>query len=94
MRDPGRPTGSIGPMLSSFALLAAAESESHGIELPIPPIGFGAIALILFAAGLVALWSFRNTAGGVEESLAERQEGATKMTETGAYKDLDDRGER
>lgn len=40
----------------------AAEAEAGHVELPIPALGFGIIALVLFASGLVALWSFRGTA--------------------------------
>lgn len=44
------------------AALLAGEAESHVVnELPIPPIMFGVVALIVFMALLAFLWSFRNT---------------------------------
>ena len=46
-------------MLSTVATLAA-EAEHH-IELPMSHWGFGGVALALFALGLAALFSFRNT---------------------------------
>ena len=58
-------------MLSIQSLVVAAAEAEH-VELPIPAFGFGLIALALFAAGLVALWSFRNTAHGVEQAQQRR----------------------
>ena len=63
--------GSMRVMLSIQSLVVAAAEAEH-VELPIPAFGFGLIALALFAAGLVALWSFRNTAHGVEQAQQRR----------------------
>lgn len=51
-------------MTSSLISWAAAGGEAgkHGQELPMPPIGYGMVALLFFAFLLVVLWSFRNTA--------------------------------
>ena len=46
--------------LSSLTILAAAEPA--GRELPMPPVFFGLISLLLFVLALAFLWSFRNTA--------------------------------
>lgn len=51
-------------MLSTFAMVATvvAEAETHHRDMPMPPWAFGLLALVLFTAGLLALFSFRNTA--------------------------------
>lgn len=68
--------GSMSAMLSSLTLqlvLAANPDDQTGkgatrhTELPMPPWAFGLIALALFTLGLLALWSFRNTAHQVED---------------------------
>ena len=46
--------------LSSLTILTAAEPA--GRELPMPPVFFGLISLLLFGLALAFLWSFRNTA--------------------------------
>jgi hypothetical protein len=45
--------------LSSLTILTAAEPA--GRELPMPPVFFGLISLVLFGVALAFLWSFRNT---------------------------------
>jgi hypothetical protein len=46
--------------LSSLTTLTAAEPA--GRELPMAPVVFGLISMVLFLAALAFLWSFRNTA--------------------------------
>lgn len=50
--------------MSLNALLTVAEGEAHHVvvELPIPPLAFGAIAMAGFLALLVVTMSFRNVA--------------------------------
>ena len=45
---------------ASLTILTAAEPA--GRELPMPPVFFGLISLLLFGLALAFLWSFRNTA--------------------------------
>jgi hypothetical protein len=47
-------------MLSTIAPLLVA-AENH-VELPVPPIVYGLIALSIFAMGLGALFAFRQAA--------------------------------
>ena len=48
--------------------------QLHHKELPMPDWGFGLLAVVLFALGLAAVWSFRHTAaklGGTEDHPAD-----------------------
>ncbi|MDF8263328.1 hypothetical protein [Luteipulveratus flavus] len=54
-------------MSSSLISFASAEAE-HGRELPMPPIGYGLIAIGFFLVLLAILWSFRNTAAKLGET--------------------------
>ncbi|MDE9367607.1 hypothetical protein PZ938_18480 [Luteipulveratus sp. YIM 133132] len=54
-------------MSSSLISFASAETE-HGRELPMPPIGYGLIAIGFFLVLLAILWSFRNTAAKLGET--------------------------
>ncbi|MBO3083940.1 hypothetical protein [Cellulomonas fengjieae] len=42
------------------ALIAAAEAAEHGIELPFPPVVFGAGAFVGLVALLLITFAFRN----------------------------------
>lgn len=49
--------------MTSSLISFVAEGEAHTTrELPMPPIGYGLVAMGVFLALLAVLWSFRNTA--------------------------------
>jgi hypothetical protein len=50
--------------MSSLSQIFAAAGESHR-ELPMPPIAFGALALLTFMLLLGVLWFFRGTAAKI-----------------------------
>ena len=56
-------------MTSSLSHLYAAHvfaaAEEHTNELPMPPIAFGALAMVAFLVLLGVLWAFRGTANKI-----------------------------
>lgn len=48
---------------SLTTFIAAAEESTH--ELPMSPLAFGIIAMVVFMALLGVLWSFRGTAAKI-----------------------------
>jgi hypothetical protein len=51
-------------MSSSLANLLTA-TEEHTRELPMPPLAFGALAMVGFLVLLGILWAFRGTANKI-----------------------------
>lgn len=55
-------------MTSSLISWAAEGGAEHGQDLPMPPIGYGLVALGFFAFCFAVLWSFRNTAAKLDDN--------------------------
>ena len=62
-------------MSSSLISFAAEGGEHGGRELPMPPIGYGLVAISFFLVLLAILWSFRNTAAKIGEHDQQRHQG-------------------
>ncbi|GAA1144681.1 hypothetical protein GCM10009583_13320 [Ornithinicoccus hortensis] len=57
-----RGRGGLGRMGAMTSVFASGEAGHHVVnELPLEPVMFGVIAIIVFLALLGLLWSFRNT---------------------------------
>lgn len=48
--------------MTAAALAAFRVAEEKGPELPVSPVTFGLIALVVFAALFAVTWAFRNVA--------------------------------
>ena len=62
-----------------LALNVLAEETEHVNELPLPPIVFGIIALVVFVSVALVFWSFRDVANrhsDKAEQYAREHEGA------------------
>jgi hypothetical protein len=49
-------------VMSLLTAVVASSETVHAVELPIEPIMYGAIALVIFAAFGFVTWSFRDVA--------------------------------
>ena len=48
-------------MLHALVAEAAQQTEEHGVELAMPPVAFGIVALCILLAMLLVTWAFKNS---------------------------------
>ena len=67
-----------------MSIIAAAEEAVHHVELPMPSVMYGVVALVIFVALGLVTWSFRDVANRHSHKFAKAEgHGASHDEHTG-----------